>query len=261
MSLEQGKFIVDVLEALLIPIVLFLLGQWIIRSKEHTESARRDADQLAVFLEHLSSESKERRKLALLALTHMHNAGLFPDVLLQSVESIAAHDDLEVAAVARLALGRERPHEGLSQDERALVLELLLPMKVHFDRTRQAFQLWVKNRPTSPNVEIEDAIKASNSVICNLLKRKWHIIPTDLQQDAVRLLEHYDAWSAEYERLRPNGVRDPKVPYVFVGPQGYPFPADAEQRFLARYAELASESGGSKTAAQPCVSGLAETLR
>lgn len=191
----------------------------------------------------------------------MHNAGLFPEVLLQSVESIAARDDPEVAAAARLALGRERPHEGLSPDERALVLELLLPMKVHFDRTRQAFEIWVETRPTSPNVEIEDAIKASNSVICNLLKTKWHIIPTDLQRDALRLVEHYDAWSAEYERLRPGGVRDPKVPYVFVGPQGHPFPADAEQRFLARYGALTSESGGPNTGAQQGAPADAEKRR
>lgn len=249
MTLDQGKLIVDALGALLIPIVLLFLGQWFIRSKEQSEIARRDAEQLAVFLEHLSSESRERRKLALLALTHMNNAGQFPAVLLQSVESIAARDDLEVAAVARLALGRERPNEGLNPDERALVLELLLPMKVHFDRTRQAFEFWVKEQSITPNVEIEDAIKSSNSIICNLLRTKWHMVPTILQQDALRLLEHYDAWSAEYERLRPGGVRDPKVPHVFVGPLGYPFPADAEQRFLARYAELASESAGSDAAA------------
>lgn len=153
MTLDQGKLIVDALGALLIPIVLLFLGQWFIRSKEQSEIARRDAEQLAIFLEHLSSESRERRKLALLALTHMNNAGLFPAVLLQSVESIAARDDLEVAAVARLALGRERPNEGLNPDERALVLELLLPMKVHFDRTRQAFEFWVKEQSITPNVE------------------------------------------------------------------------------------------------------------
>lgn len=250
MTTAEGlKLVVDALGALLIPVVLFVLGQWFIRSKERSDSARQDAVQLAAFLEHLSSESKERRKLALLALTHMRDAGAFPTILLQSVESIAARDDPEVAAVARLALGTAYPHRGLNQEERALLLEVLLPTKVHFERSRQAFQRWVEKRPATPNLEIEDAIKASNTVISALLRSNWHIIPSDLQEDALRLLEHYDAWLAEYDRLRPGGVRDASVPYVFVGPQGFPFPVEAERRFLARYAALAGEGPGSKAGA------------
>ena len=246
---ESLKLIVDGLGALLIPVVLFFLGQWFIRSKERSDSALRDAGQLEAFLEHLSSASRERRKLALLALTHMHYAGLFPEALLQAVESIAALDDPEIAAAARLALGRTRPQGNLSSDDRDLFVELLLPMKVHFDRSRQAFQAWVQNRPTKPNLEIEDAIKASNSVIRSILTNKWHLIPIDLQGDALRLIEHYDAWLAEYDRVRPGGVRDPNVPYVFVGPQGFPFPVEAEKRFLERYARMATESGRSKSGA------------
>ena len=243
MTLIEGlNLLVDALSALLIPVVLFFLGQWYLRSKERNETALRDAEQLRAFLEHLSSDSKERRKLALLALTHMQNGGLFPMALLQAVESIAALDDPEIAAVARLALGRTRPQENLSPDERALLFELLLPLKVHFERSRLAFKAWVQNPPTRPNIEIEDAIKASNSVIHKILTTKWHLIPADFQEDALRLIEHYDAWSAEYDRLRPGGVRDPNVPYVFVGPQGFPFPAKAEQHFLEKYEKMTAVS-------------------
>ena len=205
---EILTLIVDAIGALLVPIVLFFLGQWFLQSKERNDQALRDADQLATFLEHLSSESRERRKLALLALTHMRNADLFPKTLLQTVESIAAQDDPEIAAVARLALGSTKPQDNLSTDERALLFELLLPMKIHFDRTLKAFRFWVQNSRSKPNIDIENAIKASNSVIRSILVTKWHLIPTDLQDDALKLIEHYEAWLAEYDRLRPDGIRD-----------------------------------------------------
>jgi hypothetical protein len=238
---DNIKLIIDALGALLIPVVLLFLGQWFIRSKERSDSAIRDAAQLETFLEHLSSENRKRCKLALLALTYMRNARKFPPELLQAVESIAALDDPEIAAAANLALGRTLPQDGLGSDDRALLFELLLPIKVHFDRTRQAFTAWVENKPTKPNIEIEDAIKASNSVIRNILTNKWHLLPADLQKDAMRLIEHYDAWQEEYDRLRPGGVRDPNVPYVFAGPKGVPFPADAEQHFIDRYKKMAAK--------------------
>jgi len=242
--IESLNLVIDAMSALLIPFVLFFLGQWYLRSKDRSDSARRDAAQLAAYIEHLSSKSSERRKLALLALAHMQNADLFPKALLQSVESIAARDDPEIAAAARLALGKPRPQENIRPEDRMLLIELLLPLKVHFDRSRQAFQLWVQNPPAKPIVVIEDAIKASNSQIRSILTNKWHMIPADLQSDAIQLIQHYDAWTAEYERLRPGGVRDPDVPYVFAGPGGVPFPITAEQRFLARYATLIVDGSG-----------------
>ncbi|MBI5932630.1 MAG: hypothetical protein HY867_02895 [Chloroflexi bacterium] len=241
------NLIVDSIDTLLIPFVLFFLGQWYIRAKERSDSAVRDATQLESFLEHLSSENRERRKLALLALNHMRNAGQFPAALLQAIESIAALDDPEIAAAADLALGRTSAQAGLSSDERDLLFELLLPMKVHFERSHRAFQEWVRNPPAKPNIEIEDAIKASNSVVRNILASKRHLIPPDLQQDALDLIKHYDAWQEEYERLRPGGIRNPKVPYVFVGPKGFPFPVAAERNFMARFEKLSGQSGETKT--------------
>ena len=233
---------VDALGVILVPVVIFFLGHLFIRSKERSDSARQDATQLAAFLQHLSSESKETRKLALLALTHMRNAGLFPTVLFEAVQSIAARDEPEVAAFARLALGAAQPNEGLNQEDRMFLLEVLLPMKVHFDRTHRAFEQWIERSPSrskKPNLEIEDAILASNTAIRTLLRTKWHLIPTELQEDATKLLQHYDAWVTEYHRLRPGGVRDETVPYVFVAQQGFPFPTDAEAHFMSRYSALA----------------------
>src|SRR5262249_44389819 len=114
---ERLKLVVDALGSLLVPLVLFVLGQLFLRSKERSDGARQDALHLASFLEHLSSDNKERRKLALLALTHMRDARLFPEVLFQAVQSIAVRDDPEVSAVARLALGTTQPQKNLSPED------------------------------------------------------------------------------------------------------------------------------------------------
>ena len=225
----------------LVPVLLFFLGQRYIKSKERADIARQNAASLASFLEHLSSDNKQTRKLSLLALAHMRDGDAFPKVLFQSVESIASVDDPEVAAYAEVALGNTHLRAGLDQAQRTLLLELLLPIKIHLERSRTAFERWTEVAYGKPNLEMEDAIKASNGAISSLLRSRWHLVPRDLQADAVQLLEHYDAWLAEYDRLRPDGVRDLKVPYVFVGPQGFPFPREAEQHFLSRYEALAGE--------------------
>ena len=67
-----------------------------------------------------------------------------------------------------------------------------------------------------------------------LLLEKAHLIPRDLVNDAAELLRHYDAWFLEYERVQKK--RD--TPFVFVGPQGFPFPTASEEKFRKRYAEL-----------------------
>ena len=248
MSPDSIELVLEAVGALLVPFFLLVLGQWFIRSKERSDAARHDAASVASFLEHLSSRNKARRKLSLLALAHMRDANLLPRELFQSIESIASVDDPEVAAFAQVALGSTRLRQDLSQAERTLLLELLLPVKIHLERTRSAFKDWMDLEYKTPNVEMEKLIKASNSVISSLLRSKWHLIPRDLQPDALQLLEHYDAWLAEYNRLRPNGVRDPNTPYVFVGPQGFPFPGKAEERFLSRYAVLAGEARQPATA-------------
>jgi hypothetical protein len=229
---EKVKLFIDAL----MPLVVLVLGQKFIRAQNKSERARQDAVQLAAFLEHLSSESKERRKLALLALTHMGDANLFPRVLLRSVQSIAVRDDPEVAAFAQLALGATRAREDLTEQQRALLFELLLPVKVHLERSDHVFKRWLRNKLKKPNVETEDAIKASNTAISALLRAKWHLLPEELEDDAAELLDHYDKWLAEYHRVRPGGVRNDEL-YVFA----YGFPHTAEANFTKHYASLVDQ--------------------
>jgi hypothetical protein len=77
-----------------------------------------------------------------------------------------------------------------------------------------------------------------NKRMRGLLISKFFLIPTDLREDAEKLVAHFDAWLDEYQAVRPGGVRDKDKPFVFVGPKGMPFPSDSERRVLDRYDEL-----------------------
>ncbi|MBN1657431.1 MAG: hypothetical protein JXA93_03465, partial [Anaerolineae bacterium] len=67
---------------------------------------------------------------------------------------------------------------------------------------------------------------------------KADLIPPDLVSDANRLVIHYDRWLEKYERLRGGTEPDLNEPFVFTGPDGYPFPAESEQRFRERFEQL-----------------------
>ena len=88
------------------------------------------------------------------------------------------------------------------------------------------------------NEVIEKLLKQSNQYIRDLLISKQYLIPEDLDVSAKALVRHYDAWLAKYERVYQNGVRDPNEPFIFVGPDGFGFPTDAEYEFHKRFDEL-----------------------
>ena len=61
---------------------------------------------------------------------------------------------------------------------------------------------------------------------------------------AIALIEHYDAWIEAYNRIRSDTTLTAQTDFVFVGPAGYPFPADAEQAFKAQFKQLQQELYG-----------------
>ncbi len=118
--------------------------------------------------------------------------------------------------------------------------ELLGPVVMQLERTGRAFKYW-----KSKNLYLEAKIvREGNMTIRDLLLEKGHLIPEDLQTDAARLVEHYDRWLEEYDRVR--GGVEPQLdkPFVFVGPKGFPFPRDAEQRFKERFRQIWNELYG-----------------
>lgn len=127
--------------------------------------------------------------------------------------------------------------------ERIEYCELLAPMIVQLDRTRVAFERW-----NSQNLPLETKIILDgNEAVKALLLLKAHLVPSELKEDAAKLVEHYDRWLEEYERLRGGPNPNLDEPFVFVGPKGYPFPRGSAQKFRARYEEL-----GFKLGESPC---------
>jgi hypothetical protein len=77
-----------------------------------------------------------------------------------------------------------------------------------------------------------------------MLLSHGHLIPADLRDVSGRLIEHYDRWLEEYDRVRGDRKIAPNEPFVFAGPKGYPFPQGADALFTQAYDRLVSELYG-----------------
>jgi hypothetical protein len=111
------------------------------------------------------------------------------------------------------------------------VAELLGPVNIQFDRTKRAFKRW-----NDKNLYLEaKVIKVGNETIRNLLLTKSHLIPPELLEDANDLIEHYDVWLELFEKQRESSKPELESPFVFAGPEGYPFPVEAEAWFKDKY--------------------------
>jgi hypothetical protein len=111
------------------------------------------------------------------------------------------------------------------------VSELLGPVCIQLDRTGRAFRRWqVKNLYLEVKV-----IREGDIAIRDLLLKSPHLIPPELHDDAGLLIQHYDRWLEEFERVRQPEQPNLESPFVFVGPAGYPFPKESEQRFHEMY--------------------------
>lgn len=113
--------------------------------------------------------------------------------------------------------------------------EFLSPLVTQLNRTKAAFQRW-----RDQNLYLEARIiREGNIAARNLLISKSHLVIPSLRPAAADLVEHYDRWLEEFDRIRGGTEPDLQTPFVFVGPEGYPFPAHAEASFVQRHAELA----------------------
>jgi hypothetical protein len=120
--------------------------------------------------------------------------------------------------------------------EKALA-ELLGPLQMQFERTKRAFNRW-----TDRNAYLEgNVVRQGNQTILDLLLTKGHFVPPHLMGDAARLIEHYDAWLEAYDRERGEKAPEHQATFVFVGPDGFPFPSDSEESFKAEFRRLQGE--------------------
>jgi len=123
------------------------------------------------------------------------------------------------------------------------VAELLGPMNIQFDRTKRAFNRWKEK-----NLYLEvKVIKTGNETIRDLLLTKGYLIPPELLEDAGKLVEHYDVWLEIFERQRGGKEPDLKSEFTFAGPEGFPFPGDAETRFKVKYRQYWNELYGERS--------------
>lgn len=118
--------------------------------------------------------------------------------------------------------------------------QFLGPMIMQFERTKRAFDRWDKR---NPYIEGE-VVRKGNLTIRDLLVNNGHLIPPRLMLDAVRLVEHYDAWLEEFENVRGQYSSGKDSAFVFVGPKGYGFPGDAEAHFKDEFRRLQKDLYG-----------------
>ena len=87
-------------------------------------------------------------------------------------------------------------------------------------------------------------IREGNVAARNLLLDRGHLIPPELLDDAGKLIEHYDRWLEEFERVRSAESPENDKRFVYVGPQGFPFPVVSDERFRAAFRRLWNELYG-----------------
>lgn len=120
------------------------------------------------------------------------------------------------------------------------VAELLGPMNIQLNRTKLALGRW-----NEQNLYLEAKVmKAGNETIRDLLLTKGHLIPSDLFDDADKLIQHYDVWLELYEKQRAGKEPDLRAKFTFAAERGFPFPKDAERRFKERYQQYVKELYG-----------------
>lgn len=123
--------------------------------------------------------------------------------------------------------------------QEAALEQLFGPAKMQLGRTKRAFKRWNKR-----NDHIEaNIVRESNRKIRDLLLDKGHYLPGTLMDPAQQLIEHFDAWLEKFEELRVKN-KDSGVDFVFVGPDGYPFPREAEDRIVSYAQQLQTELYG-----------------
>jgi hypothetical protein len=117
------------------------------------------------------------------------------------------------------------------------VSELLGPIYLQFNRTKRAF-----HRYTATSLYLEaKVLKDGNEKIRNLLLEKAYLIPTELIEDADTLIEHYDVWLEEFNKQRESENPNLEQQFIFVGPKGFRFPDNSEDKFKAKYHDLWNE--------------------
>ena len=70
-------------------------------------------------------------------------------------------------------------------------------------------------------------MKEGNTTIRDLLLTKGQLIPSNLLDDAGKLIDHYDKWLEEFDSVKARRASGENVSFVFT----YDFPRNSEKAF------------------------------
>jgi len=118
--------------------------------------------------------------------------------------------------------------------------KILGQIYLHLNRTITAFNRTYSKLSSYDAVFEQEVMYASNKHIRDIILTHGHFIPPSLITDATKLVEHYDAWLVKYQKLRIN-ERNHKICQIYVGPDGFRFPEDSEEKFKAAYIKQFNE--------------------
>ncbi|MCK5537579.1 MAG: hypothetical protein KAI79_12185 [Bacteroidales bacterium] len=82
-------------------------------------------------------------------------------------------------------------------------------------------------------------LKESNTNIRNLLLHNSFLLSEELQDDALKLINHYDIWMEKWNELynkKALGLED-----IFIFQNKHLFPRESEQKLMNKYNELKKE--------------------
>ncbi|GAB0157420.1 hypothetical protein CHRYSEOSP005_26950 [Chryseobacterium sp. Alg-005] len=137
----------------------------------------------------------------------------------------------------------KREFEKLSQKDNAHfewrknTVELLGQVYIHLNRTSLGFKnTYSKLKKYDPFYENE-IMYHSNKHIRDVLISNGHYLPPDLLDEATKLIEHFDAWLTKYNQVRTIEKND-QIKQIYVGPDGFRFPENAEKMFKDKYVEM-----------------------
>jgi hypothetical protein len=124
---------------------------------------------------------------------------------------------------------------GRSPALRSEYCTLLRPVMTELDRTKAAFDRW-----NGKDLSLEsETIRDGNLKARSLLREKGHLVVDSLREHQRKLIDHYDQWLEEYDRVRVRRASDPSQPFVFV----YSFPVESARAFRDRMNDVEQQLG------------------
>ena len=114
------------------------------------------------------------------------------------------------------------------QENKKILNELVGPVVMGMHVTKRAFKRYSVGGGYLENFVLKEANKKNRDLLMDM----GHMLQGDMLMHALCLIEHYDAWLGEWDRMR--AIDDTKG-LVWAGPAGYPFPKLSEEAFMEFY--------------------------